>query len=192
MPTILSHPAIPVALGLGLGRRAASGPLVAAGVVASMLPDADAIGFRLGVPYAAALGHRGFTHSLAFAAAVALVGASLARPLRSRRLPALAFLFVSAASHGALDAFTSGGLGVAFLWPFSAERWFAPARPILVAPIGLARMLSPRGAAVLGSELRWVWAPAALAGAALAGIRARAAGRRRQPLPRAGVDASAR
>jgi inner membrane protein len=60
------------------------------------------------------------------------------------------------ASHGLLDAMTTGGLGVAFFAPFSAERYFFPWRPILVSPIGIERFLSPRGAAVLMSELQWV------------------------------------
>lgn len=32
----------------------------------SLLPDADVVGFRFGVPYAAPWGHRGATHSLMF------------------------------------------------------------------------------------------------------------------------------
>jgi inner membrane protein len=54
---------------------------------------------------------------------------------------------------------TDGGYGVAFFAPFSGERYFLPWRPILVSPIGVARFLSPHGAAVLASEFRWVWAP---------------------------------
>ena len=42
------------------------------------------------------------------------------------------------ASHGILDTFTDGGLGCALLWPFSDERFFAPWRPLPVAPIGRA------------------------------------------------------
>ena len=43
-----------------------------------------------------------------------------------------------------LDTLTDGGLGIALLWPFSNERYFAPWRPLPVAPIGL-RILSPHG-----------------------------------------------
>ena len=56
------------------------------------------------------------------------------------------------ASHGLLDAMTDGGLGVALLWPISNHRYFAPWRPIPVAPIG-ARMLSGRGLEVVTTEL---------------------------------------
>jgi inner membrane protein len=61
-----------------------------------------------------------------------------------------------AASHPLLDAVTDGGLGVALLWPFSNERFFAPWRPLPVAPIG-ARMLSPRGLHVVLVEMLWSW-----------------------------------
>lgn len=58
------------------------------------------------------------------------------------------------ATHSLLDALTDGGLGVALLWPFSNERFFAPWRPIPVAPIG-AGMLSSRGLHVLLIEGLW-------------------------------------
>ena len=45
-----------------------------------------------------------------------------------------------------------GGLGVALAWPFSNERFFAPWRPIPVAPIGLG-FLSSRGMVVAAVEL---------------------------------------
>lgn len=48
------------------------------------------------------------------------------------------------ASHGVLDAFTDGGLGIALLWPFTNTRYSAPWRPIPVAPIGMA-ILYARG-----------------------------------------------
>lgn len=168
MPTVLSHAAVPLALGLGLGPSAVPPRLMAAGAIAAALPDLDVVAFRLGVPYAAQFGHRGFSHSLVFAVAVALVGASCHRPLRMGSLAAFAFLFAAAASHGVLDAFTDGGLGVAFLWPFSSSRYFAPFRPITVSPLGAARLLSSRGAAVAVSELLWVWLPAAALGATIA------------------------
>src|SRR5262249_61922508 len=60
-----------------------------------------------------------------------------------------------------------GGYGFAFWWPFSTERLFAPWHPIEVSPIGLRRFASERGLEVLGSELIWVWLPAALVCTAL-------------------------
>jgi inner membrane protein len=171
MPTILTHPAVPLALAVGLGNNVISRRLAIAGVVGSVLPDLDVLAFRFGIPYAAEFGHRGFSHSFLFALAVALAGACLFRLLRSTFLRSFLFLFVATASHGILDAFTNGGLGIAFLWPWSAERFFAPIQVIQVAPIGLSRFLSPRGAAVLRSEFMWVWLP--LMGTAIAAAASR-------------------
>jgi inner membrane protein len=56
------------------------------------------------------------------------------------------------ASHPLLDTMTDGGLGCALLWPFSNERFFAPWRPIPVAPIGPA-FLSARGLRIALIEL---------------------------------------
>ena len=172
MPTIFAHAAVPLALGGGLGRRLVSARLLAAGVVVAALPDLDVVTLHWGIPYSAGLGHRGFSHSLLVAALVALLGACAHRAVRSGFAGAFAFLFVSMASHGALDAFTDGGLGVAFLWPWSTERFFAPAgwRVIEVSPIGVIAFLS-HGAGVLASEAGWVGLPALVLGLALAGVR---------------------
>ena len=143
-----------------------------------MLPDVDVIAFRFGVPYAAEMGHRGFTHSLAFAALVSLIGAASHRVLETRLRTAFLFLLAATASHAILDAFTDGGLGVALLWPFSSERYFAPFRPIHVAPLRLTRLLSGRGAAVLVSELRTVWLPSVVVGMGLAARTSDAKGSR--------------
>ena len=52
--------------------------LLAAGVIAAMLPDADVLAFALHIPYADAFGHRGASHSLLFAGVLAAVAAVLA------------------------------------------------------------------------------------------------------------------
>ena len=173
MPTVFSHAAVPLVLRVGLGARVVPPRLLLAGVIVSALPDLDVVSFKLGIPYSAPLGHRGVSHSLSFAALVVLlVAGGGSRPLGARFGPAFAFLFVAMASHGVLDACTKGGLGVAFLWPFSDERFFAPVRVIEVSRLGVSWLLSARGAAVLRSELRWIWLPAAALGLALAGTRA--------------------
>ncbi|MBI3898241.1 MAG: metal-dependent hydrolase [Gammaproteobacteria bacterium] len=171
MPTILSHPAVPFALGLGLGTKIIPRPLLAAGMVASILPDLDVIAFRIGVPYASQFGHRGFSHSLLFAFAVALLGAGALLALRIRFNRAFWFLFLATASHGILDACTNGGLGIAFLWPWSNERFFLPYRVIEVSPLSMSRFLSHRGHNVILSELLWVWAPCLLIGATMMLVR---------------------
>lgn len=56
------------------------------------------------------------------------------------------------ASHAILDNLTDGGLGCALLWPFSDERFFAPWRPLPVAPLGRA-FLSAGGLRVVAVEL---------------------------------------
>ncbi len=159
MPTILTHAAVPLAIRLGLGPAALSARLVTCGVLAAMLPDLDVLAFHYGIPYAAAFGHRGFSHSLLFAAMAALVAAFMYRWLQTTFARAYGFIFFAMASHGVLDALTNGGLGIAFFWPFSTQRYFAPVQVIDVSPIGVSRLFSMHGLAVLQSELFWVWLP---------------------------------
>jgi inner membrane protein len=118
----------------------------------SLLPDADAIGFRFGIRYGEEWGHRGATHSLAFAAAVGLVAWLVAPLVRASGARAGVFAFGVVASHPLLDSLTTGGLGCALFWPFDLTRYFAPWRLIPVAPIGLA-FFSARGVAVAFEEL---------------------------------------
>lgn len=158
MPTILTHAAVPLAMYAASRRGRISPRLLFGGIVATMLPDTDVIAFVLHIPYADAFGHRGASHSLLFAALIALLGALCAKRLRSTPAQAATWLFVCTASHPLLDAMTSGGLGVALAWPWNETRWFAPWRPIRVSPIG-AGFFSVRGVETLWSELRWVWLP---------------------------------
>ena len=123
----------------------------------SFLPDADVIGFGLGIRYEDAWGHRGATHSLLFSAALGVLTGAIAprfgRP--SVRTGIMATLVV--ASHALLDTLTDGGLGCALFWPFDLTRYFAPWRPLPVSPIGLG-YLSPYGLYVAATELA-VFAP---------------------------------
>jgi len=159
VPTVLSHPAVPLALALGTGGRLTPPRLLAAGVVCSALPDVDSLGYWAGVPYAHLFGHRGFTHSLFFAGLVALLACAAAPALAAHRAWAFAFVAVSTASHGLLDTFTNGGLGIALLSPFSNHRFFAPWRPIPVSPIGVHGLASARGLSLFAAELLLVWLP---------------------------------
>ena len=170
MPTVFSHPAVPIAIGLGLGRKVIPTRLIIVGIVLSILPDLDVLAFRFGISYSSDVGHRGFSHSLTFAAVTALLGASL---FRDGFTKAFWFLFAASASHGIYDAFTNGGLGIAHFWPLSAERFFAPIQPIEVSPLSLARFLSQRGVAVLVSEIWWVWLPCLAVGCFFAYVRKR-------------------
>lgn len=149
-----------VAIGMATARWRAE-PLGSRGALAasmllwsllSLLPDADVLGFAWGVPYGAPWGHRGATHSFAFAAALGVAAGLLAA---CTRLPPLATAITAAlvlASHPLLDILTDGGRGCALFWPFDDTRHFAPVRPIPVAPIGFG-FLSQRGLRVALVEL---------------------------------------
>ncbi len=158
MPSIISHTAVPLALGLGLGKSRIPTPLLFAGILAAILPDADVFLFRLGATYQTIWSHRGFSHSLGFALFLGLSGAFL---LRKVAPPALAFTFIaaSAASHGLLDMMTNGGHGIAIFWPLSDQRYFFDWRPIQVSPLDPSRFVT-RALAVAKSEILWVWLPA--------------------------------
>jgi inner membrane protein len=59
-----------------------------------------------------------------------------------------------------LDAFTSGGLGIALLSPFENTRYFFPITPIVVSPLGTKAFCSDMGLRVIISEFLYVWLPA--------------------------------
>jgi inner membrane protein len=163
MPSVFSHAIAAVGIGACFYRPGIPARVWVTGALCSMLPDLDVIGFRLGVHYGDFWGHRGFTHSLVFAALLAGLALILLFPNgvpKLNRVYVWAFLFLATASHGVLDAMTDGGLGVAFFAPFSNTRYFFPWTPIRVSPIGMSRFFGARGLAVLRSELLWVWVPA--------------------------------
>jgi inner membrane protein len=174
MPTILTHAVSGLAIGSLYRSQRPRGFWVWTAVCAT-LPDADVIAFALQIPYGHMLGHRGLSHSFAFAAGVGGLAAWTWGCGRSKSALFLHF-FVVTASHGLLDALTNGGLGVAFFAPFNDTRYFFPWRPIRVSPIG-AGFFTARDASgafygirVLASEFWYVWAPSAavaLAGWAL-------------------------
>lgn len=169
MTTLITHPLPLLAVGLALGARVIPPRLLLVGLFCTLLPDADVLAFKLGIAYADAFGHRGFSHSLLFAASSGLLAACACRLLGCGPLKAGAWIALASASHSLLDAVTDGGLGVAWLWPWSEQRFFLPWRPIEVSPF-VRGFFSARGLAVLASEARWVWLPClalALSGIAL-------------------------
>ncbi|MFL0354924.1 metal-dependent hydrolase [Erythrobacter sp. GH1-10] len=168
MPTIMTHALVPLAFAVAAGAGRISPKLALAGAILTVLPDADVVGFRFGVEYADAWGHRGATHSLVFAALFAGAVSLVWREARS--LFAWAFLAISMASHGLLDTLTDGGLAAALWWPFSEARIFAPETPIRVSPIG-AGFFSARGLETLLSEIRWIWLPCGVLAMAGIGLR---------------------
>jgi inner membrane protein len=159
MPTAFSHPAVAWACQLGAGRERVPGRLLALAAVCSVLPDIDAVGYWLGIPYGHWLGHRGLTHSLPFALALGAMASLWAERLAASRRAVFLAVALATGSHGILDAMTSGGLGVAFFAPFSNERFFFPRRPILVSPISILGFFKASSLLVLATELVWVWLP---------------------------------
>ncbi len=145
------------------------------GMFCAVIPDADAVGFKLGVEYASVFGHRGITHSFFFAALLALAVTYFfygeEKPWSRRWFALLGFFFLATASHAILDAMTTGGLGVAFFAPFDNTRYFFPFRPIKVSPIGVAQFFSEWGWRVIKSEFIWVWIPSAMVFAAAWSIK---------------------
>jgi len=160
MPTILTHAVAGVAIAQAVAPCSRRGEISCFAAGCAMLPDIDVLGFRFGIQYGDLLGHRGLTHSLLFAG---LVAATLTLLLRHKDLSGdfrvFLCLFAATASHGFLDAFTNGGLGVAFFSPFDPTRYFFWARPIQVSPLNVAAFLTRRGVLVLLSEMKWVWLP---------------------------------
>ena len=151
------HIAIGMAAGRLHTRRGAPlrtlAPAMAGYALLSALPDADIIGYFAGVPYDSTFGHRGAVHSLTFGVLSASAFCGIARLLGQplRRTAPLAL--VAALSHPLLDTLTDGGHAIALLWPFSDARFFAPVRPIPVAPLSPAAWMSPWGARVVAGEL---------------------------------------
>src|ERR1043166_6873754 len=104
MCSVVTHPAIPLALYVYFPEETVSPALLLAGVACSIIPDLDVIGFRFGIRYNHLLGHRGLTHSIIFAAALAAVLAFIL--LRSRaggQLLPFFYLLLSTLSHALLD-----------------------------------------------------------------------------------------
>jgi inner membrane protein len=159
-----THAIAGLAIGTAFRGRETPARFWVLGAAFAALPDLDGIGYWLGVPYDSTFGHRGFSHSLAFAAILGAIGllAFRDRAFDGARTRVWAYLFLATASHGVLDAMTSGGGGVAFFAPFVNERYFFPWRPILVSPMSVRRFFSERGARILASEFVYVWIPAAL------------------------------
>lgn len=162
MPTVITHAAV----GLGLTEVFVGQTqpplfwLLSAGLATA--PDLDVLSFSLGIPYDAFLGHRGFCHSLCCALSVGLVTALVTSSVFELPWWQLSgYFFFVIASHGILDGFTNGGLGIAYFSPFNLRRCFFPWRPIQVSPLGRA-FFSRWGLRVIWSELVWVWMPLAV------------------------------
>jgi inner membrane protein len=157
MCTIYTHAVV----GLGLARLYAKGrmPWLYWGLAALLpvLPDLDTLSLAA---YGSPWGHRGVTHSLAFALWVGALAASLTfRYFQVSFWSLSALCFALIASHGLLDALTRGGMPIPFFWPLEGRQgnW----GPIPVADLGFA-LPDPRRSRALRAELFWVWVPTAV------------------------------
>ena len=166
MPSILSHAVVGFAAGIAFAPRDVPDNFWTLSIVCSIIPDADVIGFSFGIPYDHFFGHRGFFHSPFFGLLLSIFIVAVSfhdvEMFSSRWFFYLIFFFLVSASHGLLDAFTNGGLGIALLSPFDRTRYFFPWTPIMVSPIGIKGLFSAWGLAVMKSELLWIWLPSFL------------------------------
>ncbi|NND77938.1 MAG: metal-dependent hydrolase [Flavobacteriales bacterium] len=137
--------------------KANSKLLIGLALVSSCLPDGDILFHNFGVPYGSPFGHRGFTHSIFFAASWSGLLLLLFNELRNWK--SYLVLFFSTASHGLLDAMTTGGKGVGFFIPFLDDRYFLPWRFIKVSPMSASRFFSEWGWKVLVSEFQGIFLP---------------------------------
>jgi len=165
LASVFSHAVAALGIGASFYRPSTPKRVWVTGALCSVIPDLDVIGFRFGIHYGDFWGHRGFTHSLVFAALLATAALAIGfwrKVAGLGRFPLWLYFFVATASHGLLDAMTDGGLGVAFFSPFNNARYFLPWTPIRVSPIGVSRFFTDRGLAVIQSELLWIWLPSAI------------------------------
>jgi inner membrane protein len=118
----------------------------------ALFPDADVLGLSFGLTDHGPYGHRGYSHSLLFAVAVAAVAFAVARRWGTRPWFTAVLAFLAVTSHGILDAMTYRTRGIPFFWPFEETRVTFPWRPIPPAPTGV-RFFSQRGLEVVAVEL---------------------------------------
>lgn len=176
MPSAFSHAVVAAALGTAFVGPRWPVRVWALGAACAVLPDVDVFGGAIGIPFWSPFGHRGLTHSLMFAAALAAVVALGCRWPRAgvSRGRLWLYLFLATTSHGVLDAMTNGGPGIAFFAPLTDTRYFFPFRPILVSPIGIPAFFSEWGLRVLQNEALWIGLPSLIFAGAVTMLRRRA------------------
>ncbi len=162
MPSAFGHIYAGLMLGKSWRGKALRRKLLWTTLILAPLPDIDAIGFAEGVSYQSMWGHRGITHSIFFAVllAFAVTYFLFRTEWRSRdRWRYVLYFFLVIMSHGFLDGFTGGHMGVGYFIPFSDARYFFDFRPIKVSPISITGFFTERGLSVLASEAVWVGIP---------------------------------
>jgi len=167
MPTIYTHAFVGLALADMLSPRRRPWPFWVRAGLLPILPDLDSFSLA---SYGTLAGHRGWTHTLAFAVLVGLgVAGATCRFLKIGFAPLFGICFLVTASHGLLDACNSGGYGIPLFWPLSTER-FGPYGPIAVSDLGF-ELPDPRTSRAVRAELLYVWLPLGLLVGIVAGWR---------------------
>lgn len=73
MASIFAHGFTAYAFGKSFSKEIYTKKLWILGIICSILPDADVIGFKFGITYESFWGHRGFSHSLLFALLLGII-----------------------------------------------------------------------------------------------------------------------
>jgi inner membrane protein len=76
MASALSHAYVALSLSSAFPARQLPRRWLLLGMVCTVIPDIDVIGFHFGIHYGDLLGHRGITHSLPFAAVLSILVAA--------------------------------------------------------------------------------------------------------------------
>ncbi len=161
MASAFGHAASAIGLGKLFSKNSRSLKVFILGVISAIFPDVDVIAYKFGMDGLDLFGHRGFTHSFFFA----MLWAFLLLCVFHKKQPKLDkirlgfFYFIAMSTHGLLDAMTTGGNGIAFFAPFSAERYFFPWRFIQVSPLGIRNFFTEWGIKVIKSEFLYIGIP---------------------------------
>jgi inner membrane protein len=122
MLSIISHAAVAVAADAAFAPRGVPSLFWSFSIICSVIPDLDGIGFFFGIPYNHIFGHRGFLHSPLFGLLLSIFLVSIffsnLETFSKQWFFYILFFFLLSSSHGIVDAFTNGGLGVAFIDSF--------------------------------------------------------------------------
>ena len=163
MPSIFTHPLVGLAAAKMLPARYRTKRFWVLSFLCPFIPDLDGIGFYLGLPYEHLFGHRGVTHSVFFALALAIVIVAIffheREGLSKRNVLLVAYFTAITVSHGILDAITNTSNGVAFFSPIITTRFLFGFTPIEASPLSPAEFFGERGFHVIMNELVWVWMP---------------------------------
>jgi inner membrane protein len=130
--------------------RGRAATLIGFGVL-GMLPDFDVFAVALGTSESSIAGHRGASHSLLTALALAVAGGIIARRYGWGGLRTALALLLAMGSHGLLDTLAAGGRAIPLFWPLTDHRFAAPWRCFPDAPRGFA-FLSWHGFSVAALE----------------------------------------